>query len=378
VVVKLRYLAAAFLVSAAGWTAAAEAQVYSNKEVGSKSAPLVDSLKQVAYPYALPIWGDKATKRGYTLPHSAGLSLQYYGQTSSILIDNMMVGFNGGTLHDLDGIVRFDENTATTHGVSFRPDIWLLPFLNIYAILGSSAASTEVNYAIWLPDTSGSSRPVGSFGTKVDFNATTIGLGFTPTLGVGGGWLALDMNTTWTDVPQLDQPAFVFVFDPRAGKSFRLRNPDENIAVWVGGFRVSLNTGTSGSIPLSDALPIDQWQASVDQAGSEIARLDAENEAWWNSLSQAEQANPVNRARYEARKAAYARAAGFVDAADQAVNNAASSTVEYSLDKRPEDPWNFMIGTQYQMNRNWMARFEVGFITSRTHIIAGIQYRFGL
>ena len=151
--------------------------------------------------------------------------------------------------------------------------------------------------------------------------------------------------------PQLDQPAFVFVFDPRAGKSFRLRNPDENIAVWVGGFRVSLNTGTSGSIPLADALPIDQWQASVDQAAAEIARLNEENEAWWNSL---------------------------VQAADRAVNTAASTTDEDSLDKRPEDPWNFMVGAQYQMNRNWMARFEVGFITSRTHVIAGVQYRFGL
>jgi long-subunit fatty acid transport protein len=40
--------------------------------------------------------------------------------------------------------------------------------------------------------------------------------------------------------------------------------------------------------------------------------------------------------------------------------------------------WNFTVGGQYQYNKNWMVRLEAGFLTSRTHIIAGLQYRFGL
>jgi long-subunit fatty acid transport protein len=52
--------------------------------------------------------------------------------------------------------------------------------------------------------------------------------------------------------------------------------------------------------------------------------------------------------------------------------------VQYSLDKRPEDMWNFIVGSQYQINRNWMFRAEFGFLGSRTHLIAGAQYRFGL
>ena len=60
------------------------------------------------------------------------------------------------------------------------------------------------------------------------------------------------------------------------------------------------------------------------------------------------------------------------------MSNAASSTVQYSLDKRPEDMWNFIVGSQYQINKSWMFRAEVGFLNSRTHVIAGAQYRFGL
>jgi len=52
--------------------------------------------------------------------------------------------------------------------------------------------------------------------------------------------------------------------------------------------------------------------------------------------------------------------------------------VEYSIDKHPADMWNFILGGQYQFNKSWMFRFEVGFLTSRTHIISGVQYRFGL
>src|SRR5262249_23545231 len=111
------------------------AQVFSNKEVGKKNAALVDSLKRAEYPYALPIWGDKAPRRGYSLPYSAGVSLQYFGQSSDLVIENLMVGFNNGPMYDLDNLVRFDKVKSTSNGVSLRPDIWLFPFLNVYGIL---------------------------------------------------------------------------------------------------------------------------------------------------------------------------------------------------------------------------------------------------
>ena len=375
---KLRRWPAVVFAAALVCASAANAQVFSNKVVGKKNQALSDSLKMSSYPYILPIWGEKATKRGFNLPYSAGVSTQYFGQRSDIVIENLKVGFNGGTMHDMDQVVRFDKAESASDGVSLRPDIWLYPFLNVYGIFGVSAASTDVGYGIWLPDSAGREQEILHLGTKVDFTAATLGFGLTPTIGVGGGWLALDMNFTWTDVPQLSKPAQSFIFDPRMGKSFKLRRPDENINIWAGGFRLAINTGTTGSIPLSDALPIDQWQSSVDQAQSEVARRNQEIDAWWNSLTPPQQSNPVNKARYEASKAALARAGAFLDSADHAVANAGSSTVEYSIDKHPADMWNLIVGGQYQLNKSWMFRFEAGFLTSRTHIISGVQYRFGL
>jgi len=67
-----------------------------------------------------------------------------------------------------------------------------------------------------------------------------------------------------------------------------------------------------------------------------------------------------------------------LNAADGAVTSAGNSTVQYSLDKKPKDMWNFIIGSQFQINRSWMIRAEVGILGSRTQVIAGLQYRFDL
>lgn len=40
--------------------------------------------------------------------------------------------------------------------------------------------------------------------------------------------------------------------------------------------------------------------------------------------------------------------------------------------------WNFLIGSQFQYNKHMMFRAEVGFLGSRTQVLAGLQYRFGL
>ncbi|HET6721245.1 MAG TPA: hypothetical protein VFH07_00790, partial [Chitinophagaceae bacterium] len=222
------------------------AQVFTNKEIGQKNADLIDSLKKSEYPYSLPILGAKATKAGYNLPLSAGISVQYFWQESDLIIDNLQVGFNNGPMYNLDEIVRFDLARATASATTVRPDIWLFPFLNIYLIMGKAQASTEVGFGVWVPDSSGTDKLITSASTLIDFNTTTYGFGFTPTIGVGGGFLALDMNWAWTDVPQLDKPARSFVFGPRLGKNFKLKDPRRTIAIWVGGFRVQINSETNG------------------------------------------------------------------------------------------------------------------------------------
>ena len=355
------------------------AQVYSNKVVGEKNEALIDSIKSTDYPYVLPIWGAKAAEKGFDLPYSAGLGLNYLWQESDIIIDNLLVGFNNGPMYNLDEIVRFDGATSRASGLNFRPDIWVLPFLNIYGLFSKAQTSTHINAGVWLPDTANNWNKITSLSSTANFEATGFGFGMTPTMGVGGGWLALDMNVTWQSISALEKPVFTFVFGPRMGKSFKFKNkPQSNVAIWAGAFRLKLRSETSGSLPLGDVLPLDDLQTKVDEGLAKVENGYLAVEEWWNGLTPVEQKNPVNAAKYETANRTLNAAGNVLNSIDGALNDENTASVQYSLNKRPKNMWNFIVGTQYQINKHFMIRAEAGFLASRTQVITGLQYRFGL
>jgi len=86
----------------------------------------------------------------------------------------------------------------------------------------------------------------------------------------------------------------------------------------------------------------------------------------------------VNKAKYETANAELDRTGEILNAADVAVNSITTSTVQYSMDKRLMDAWNFIMGRQFQVNKHFMIRSEAGFLGSRTQLMTGVHYRFGL
>lgn len=354
------------------------AQTFSNKPVGDKNKSYIDSLKAKEYPYALPIWGKKVAKMGFDLPYSAGIGVNYLWTQSDIIIEDLMVGFNNGPMYDMDEIIRFTGSTATASGLNIRPDIWVFPFLDVYGLFSKANTSTAINAGVWLPDTANVWREVTSFSTKADFQATGMGFGMTPTIGVAGGFLALDMNMTWQDISALNKPVFTFVFGPRFGKSFKLKKPESNIAIWVGGFRLHMKSGTEGSLPLNEVLPTDELQVKVDEGLAKVESGQIAVDDWWAGLTPQEQNNPVNKAKYETANRTLDTAGNLLNTVDGALNDEDVATVQYSLSKRPKDMWNFVVGSQYQINKHFMLRAEAGFLGSRQQVIAMFQYRFGL
>jgi hypothetical protein len=294
------------------------------------------------------------------------------------VITDLFVGFNNGPMYDLNEIIRFDDAVSTASVITFRPDIWLLPFLNVYGIFSKAQTSTEIDAGLWLPDADNVWNEVSAFSSKAEFDVTSAGFGITPTIGIGGGWMALDMSMSWADVSALDKPVFTFVFGPRFGKSFTFKNPQRNIAVWAGGFRVHLSAETNGSLLLSEVLPLDDLQVKVDEGMSKVAEASVQVEEWWTGLTPVEQKNPVNGAKYETANRVLQKSGEILNAADGALNDEEQASVQYSLTKYPKDKWNFIIGSQFQLNKHFMLRVEYGFLGSRQQFMTGLQYRFGL
>ena len=352
------------------------AQVYSDKVLSEERRAEVDSLAGDPYPYLLPIWGKKVIERGFDIPYSAGLGINYVTQESDITVNNLLVGFNNGELIDLDDYISFPSAVAKSNVVNFRPDIWVFPFLNVYGVFARLESSTDIIASLSLPNQDGFEN-VTEFATKAEFEGTTVGFGITPTIGVGGGWFALDMNFTWSDIPELDDPVYTFVFGPRLGKTFHLKKKESNIAVWIGGFRVAINNTTSGSLAFSDLFEeTGDLEERIMTGMEKVVEKQMETDAWFNSLSPAEQI--VNRPKYEAITRILGAANNFLFRLEDARQNVFDSTVQYSIEKKQKDLWNFVVGSQYQLNKNFMLRAEFGFLGSRTQFIGGLQYRFRL
>lgn len=350
------------------------AQVYTNKETRKHK---IDSTSSKEYPYVLPIMGRAATKKGFELPYSAGIGINVLMQQSDVIINNLQIGFNDGPKTNLDEIIKFNESVASTQGVNIRPDVWILPFLNVYGIFAKSKTATEIDVSLYAP-TEPTASEIMQISTKAEFDATTMGFGITPTMGVANGWIALDMNFTWTDIAELKDPAYSFVFGPRVGKTFEFKKEHQNLAIWVGGFRVNISSGTSGSLALKDIINTDDINGKIDDAYTGLDAAQSDVDTWWNGLTPVEQLKPQNITKYEGSNRLIDRAGTFVGRLDAAVNNVEASTVQYSLDKRQANMWNFIAGSQFQFNKHWMIRAEFGFFGQRTQFIGGLQYRFGL
>jgi hypothetical protein len=129
---------------------------------------------------------------------------------------------------------------------------------------------------------------------------------------------------------------------------------------------------------LSDLFPTDELQVKVDEGLAKVESGQIAVDEWWNDLSEQEQQNPVNQAKYETANRTLDAAGNILNTVDGALNDDESATVQYSLSKRPKDMWNFVLGAQYQVNKHIMIRAEAGFLGSRQQVITGLQYRFGL
>jgi hypothetical protein len=288
------------------------------------------------YNYRLPIWGERLAKRGITFPLPGGVGLNYTWLNQPIRIDGLQVALNDSEFVSLDEIVEFDRVESTVHALNARVDLWLFPFLNLYA-LGNYAplSDTDVHLSEPFPMKAGAIQPGGGGG-----------LGTTLAMGAWGFFATLDFNWTRNKMQKLDAPVSTLLFAPRVGrKLFKIGKIE--LTAWIGTMFQRIGVDTSGKIRLSDA---------IGEPSDEV--LDKVND-WYEGLPPGRQA----------------LVSAFVDELRAVAGD--DPVVRYRLNKQVEQPWNMLVGTQLELTENWQIRAEVGFI-KRTQVIAGLNYRFGM
>ncbi len=318
---------------------------YSQLEVKQDSVP--------KYPYKFPIWGDKAAAKGFNIPYPAGIMLNSFIGKSSILISDLQLGFENAN-NDIPltpvEIIEFGKNTATVKNINLRPDLYIFPFWDLYGILGYTEGKTSVNLT----------APV-AFSTSAEFKGFTYGFGSTFAGGVGKYFVVADFNWQWSKLDILDKPASSNIMSYRIGRSFPFQqNKQSNVAFWAGAMRMNIGSKTEGSVKLSDVIPQSVWDRK-DQFVQGYYD-------WYNNLG----SSLEDIKKKQVADKILTPIVESIDAKD------GSGTVSYALSKRPTHKWNMIVGGQYQMNKHWQFRTEIGFFGERTQGLLSANYRFGL
>lgn len=111
----------------------------------------------IEYDRTFPIWGEKLINRGYKLPLPIGISIigVHNTQDQTITDLNLAIGKGAAPPEDVElrpfPAVSIDSESIT-QSAQLKADLWVLPFLNVFASIGKITGDASVNVLIDLAD----------------------------------------------------------------------------------------------------------------------------------------------------------------------------------------------------------------------------------
>lgn len=303
-----------------------------------------DSLKKMNYPYTFPLWGKKAYKKGFDIPYPWGIGANYFWAKQEINIDNISVGFNGKEPVDLSDVITFGKVTATANVYTVRPDLFVFPFLSVYAVFGYGNSNIEVPVV----------EPV-VFTTNPKSKATSAGMGFTVAGGFQGAVLIFDNSFNWLNTDKLTDLVPAYNATLRIAHQFNsAMRADRSITFWMGPSFQKIKADTKGEIAINELFP--------EADGSKKQEIKDRLDEWYSSLKPPQQVV----------------ADEIIDKIKEHFDglDPGNGVITYQLDKKIAGPWNLVLGSQFQFNKNWMMRLEMGAFGKRSSFLFSFNYRF--
>jgi hypothetical protein len=207
------------------------APLYAAEQAPSADESASPSNDTDRWPYDLPFLADEALKRGYELPLPRGLSAVYYYVQRDIEINDVRLGVNGAPLRNVNHFVNLGSKSHVNVAVG-RFDVWLLPVVDVYGLLGSVWNNTTTKGTVTVP-AQGSRSGSESFhvSAKTDLNGFVGGVGLTAAAGYRSFFLLGDVNYSQTDIG-FDDKFKALIGSIRTGWNGKVL--DSPVRLWVG------------------------------------------------------------------------------------------------------------------------------------------------
>jgi hypothetical protein len=146
------------------------------------------------------------------LPLPFGIGVTYYYQQQ----DYELASLDVGPIPLPPGLVSDAEVTNDIDEINLKADLWILPFLNVFGIIGDVSGETRVDLGPMLGQ------------LTVDYDGLVYGGGFTAAAGMNRFFTALTTHFMLTDLKGDRSSVQAWLFTPKAGLVF------ERGAIWGG------------------------------------------------------------------------------------------------------------------------------------------------
>lgn len=210
------------------------------------------------WPHRFPIFGQKVYDLGADLPLPWGVSVIPVWNRQEQIISDLRASINGGGVIET-GFVNFEALTSETTSLQIKGDLWLFPFLNVFATVGhvkgdvAAPLSFRVGDLIEVVDPGGlctgllapsfcDSNISATIKAKVD--TTTAALGIVPAVGYENFFFTVPITYSWAFIDAIEgSPAETFLVSPRIGYTVPIRESGGRLGVYFGGtYLKSMNT----------------------------------------------------------------------------------------------------------------------------------------
>lgn len=182
---------------------------------------LIGGLLCAAMPVAaesmFPLWGDQAREQGIELPLPYGLSVGYMDQSDVTQSANLRSVKLDGSEQPLS-VVSLDDSEVDAEVSSLRFDVWVLPFLNVYALGGKMSGTAVTPMTVDLP----LGLPTQEVLTTEAYEGTLYGGGLTLVYGYQNFIASLDVNYTQANLDLSASKIDTLLVTPRIGFTSRI------------------------------------------------------------------------------------------------------------------------------------------------------------
>ena len=296
-----------------------------DRELGEPYVP--EEPERRVWGRALPFLAQKVMDLGFDLPNPYGVALVGARIRQDLVLDGLEVGFNQNERQPIDW-VDFGQPRAEQSAVQAKLDAWVLPFMNVYAVVGKIDGRADFELGVpgdRLLEFFGlgglCNPPIGqpaqicsqTLTTQAQprYNGENVGIGVNLAMGWSRFFVTLPITYVWSDVNLVDTTIEAINISPRIGVIGDVGEMG-TIAAFIGATYLDANIDLTGSFEFDTP--------GVPGLGE-------------------------------------------------------TTSLEFKISQRNKDKWNYVVGANWDVSRSWSVMIEAGVGGSRENLMAGLTYR---